>query len=153
MSDIRTRCRLLWRAAGLLTVLPLAAGSCRGEPESRPLVEAIGPIGLTVRDMDASVAFYTEVLAFEKVADEEAAGDARRPGEDRQRRGPRRPGRGRGLRRLQRTIDTPQKRRERPTADHTKWVEPAGIADVILFLASDAARAVNGAAVPVYGRG
>ena len=76
MSDIRTRCRLLWRAAGLLTVLPLAAGSCRGEPESRPLVEAIGPIGLTVRDMDASVAFYTEVLAFEKVSDEEVAGQA-----------------------------------------------------------------------------
>jgi NAD(P)-dependent dehydrogenase (short-subunit alcohol dehydrogenase family) len=51
------------------------------------------------------------------------------------------------------TIDTPQNRRERPTADHTKWVEPAGIADVILFLASDAARAVNGAAIPVYARG
>ena len=51
------------------------------------------------------------------------------------------------------TIDTPQNRRERPTADHAKWVDPAAIADVILFLASDAARAVNGAAVPVYGRG
>lgn len=51
------------------------------------------------------------------------------------------------------TIDTPQNRRERPTADHGKWVEPGGIADVILFLASDAARSVNGAAVPVFGRG
>jgi NAD(P)-dependent dehydrogenase (short-subunit alcohol dehydrogenase family) len=51
------------------------------------------------------------------------------------------------------TIDTPQNRKDRPTADHGKWVEPAAIADVILFLASDAARAVNGAAVPVFGKG
>ncbi len=51
------------------------------------------------------------------------------------------------------TIDTPQNRHERPSADHGKWVEPAAIADVILFLASDAARAVNGAAIPVFGKG
>src|SRR6516165_10027189 len=51
------------------------------------------------------------------------------------------------------TIDTPQNRQERPGADLGKWVEPAAIADVILFLASDAARAVNGAAVPVFGKG
>ena len=50
------------------------------------------------------------------------------------------------------TIDTPQNREERPGADFGKWVEPAAIADVILFLASDAARAVNGAAVPVFGK-
>jgi NAD(P)-dependent dehydrogenase (short-subunit alcohol dehydrogenase family) len=50
------------------------------------------------------------------------------------------------------TIDTPQNRQERLSADHGKWVEPAAIADVILFLASDAARAVNGAAVPVFGK-
>jgi NAD(P)-dependent dehydrogenase (short-subunit alcohol dehydrogenase family) len=50
------------------------------------------------------------------------------------------------------TIDTPQNRRDMPNADFTKWVAPAAIADVILFLASDAARAVSGAAVPVYGR-
>jgi NAD(P)-dependent dehydrogenase (short-subunit alcohol dehydrogenase family) len=51
------------------------------------------------------------------------------------------------------TIDTPQNRQERPSADHGKWVEPTAVADVILFLASDAARAVNGAAVPVFGKG
>jgi NAD(P)-dependent dehydrogenase (short-subunit alcohol dehydrogenase family) len=51
------------------------------------------------------------------------------------------------------TIDTPQNRKAIPDADFTKWVEPAAIADVILFLISDAARAVSGAAVPVYGRG
>ncbi|MBI5387732.1 MAG: SDR family oxidoreductase [Verrucomicrobia bacterium] len=50
------------------------------------------------------------------------------------------------------TIDTPQNRAAMPDADFTKWVEPAAIADVILFLASDAARAVTGAAIPVYGK-
>jgi NAD(P)-dependent dehydrogenase (short-subunit alcohol dehydrogenase family) len=50
------------------------------------------------------------------------------------------------------TIDTPQNREAMPKADHSRWVEPAAIAEVMLFLASDAARAVNGAAIPVYGK-
>ena len=50
-------------------------------------------------------------------------------------------------------IDTPQNREANPCADTSKWVAPEAIADVILFLASPAARAVNGAAIPVYGRG
>ena len=50
------------------------------------------------------------------------------------------------------TIDTPQNRAAMPDANFSKWVEPSALADVILFLASDAARAINGAAVPVYGK-
>ncbi len=51
------------------------------------------------------------------------------------------------------TIDTPQNRQAMPNADYSRWVKPEAIADVILFLASDAARAVQGAAIPVYGKG
>lgn len=50
------------------------------------------------------------------------------------------------------TIDTPQNRAAIPNAEFSKWVEPAALADVIMFLASDAARAVTGAALPVFGR-
>jgi NAD(P)-dependent dehydrogenase (short-subunit alcohol dehydrogenase family) len=50
------------------------------------------------------------------------------------------------------TIDTPANRASMPGADFSRWVAPAALADVILFLASDAARAINGAALPVVGR-
>jgi NAD(P)-dependent dehydrogenase (short-subunit alcohol dehydrogenase family) len=50
-------------------------------------------------------------------------------------------------------IDTPQNRSDMPDADRSKWVPPEAIADVIVFLASPAARAITGAAVPVFGRG
>jgi len=51
------------------------------------------------------------------------------------------------------TIDTPRNRADMPEADVGRWVAPEAIADVILFLASDAARAVTGASIPVFGRG
>jgi NAD(P)-dependent dehydrogenase (short-subunit alcohol dehydrogenase family) len=51
------------------------------------------------------------------------------------------------------TIDTPQNRADMPNADFTRWVEPAALAEVVMFLASDAARAVTGASIPVLGRG
>ncbi|MBC8506920.1 MAG: SDR family NAD(P)-dependent oxidoreductase [Anaerolineales bacterium] len=50
------------------------------------------------------------------------------------------------------TIDTPQNRHEMPKADHSKWVTPEAIAQVILFLVSDAANPIHGAAIPVYGK-
>jgi len=50
------------------------------------------------------------------------------------------------------TIDTPANRRDMPQADFTKWVTASELADVILFLASDAASAVTGALIPVNGR-
>jgi NAD(P)-dependent dehydrogenase (short-subunit alcohol dehydrogenase family) len=49
-------------------------------------------------------------------------------------------------------IDTPQNRADMPKADPSKWVAPADLAAVILFLASEEARAVTGALVPVTGR-
>jgi len=51
------------------------------------------------------------------------------------------------------TIDTARNRADMPDADFSRWVAPEAIADVILFLASEAARAVTGAAIPVLGRG
>ena len=46
-------------------------------------------------------------------------------------------------------IDTPANRADMPDADTRQWVAPQAIADVILFLASGAARAVSGALIPV----
>jgi NAD(P)-dependent dehydrogenase (short-subunit alcohol dehydrogenase family) len=46
-------------------------------------------------------------------------------------------------------IDTPENRTAMPKADPANWVAPADLANVIVFLASDAARAVHGAALPV----
>src|SRR5436190_818050 len=49
-------------------------------------------------------------------------------------------------------IDTAANRTSMPKADFAKWVTPQELADVILFLASDAASAVTGALLPVSGR-
>jgi 3-oxoacyl-[acyl-carrier protein] reductase len=49
-------------------------------------------------------------------------------------------------------IDTPANRASMPNADFATWVTPQELADVILFLASDAASAVTGALLPVSGR-
>lgn len=48
-------------------------------------------------------------------------------------------------------IDTEANRRAMPNADFAQWPQPEDIARVILFLCSDDARLIHGAAVPVYG--
>ncbi len=48
-------------------------------------------------------------------------------------------------------IDTPENRAAMPDADPGRWVAPADLALVVVFLASPAARAVHGAALPVTG--
>jgi len=50
------------------------------------------------------------------------------------------------------TIDTPANRKAMPDADHTRWVDPANLASLIVWLASDAAAHVTGANIPVYGK-
>jgi len=48
-------------------------------------------------------------------------------------------------------IDTEENRKAMPNANFAKWPKPEDIARVILFLCSDDAKVVQGAAVPVYG--
>jgi NAD(P)-dependent dehydrogenase (short-subunit alcohol dehydrogenase family) len=49
-------------------------------------------------------------------------------------------------------IDTPANRVANPSADFSRWVKPSAIAEVLVWLASDNAAAINGAVIPVYGR-
>lgn len=49
-------------------------------------------------------------------------------------------------------IDTPPNRADMPKADFDRWVKPAQLADVIVFLLSRQARAITGALIPVSGR-
>ncbi|MDN5001846.1 SDR family oxidoreductase [Bradyrhizobium sp. GCM10027634] len=49
-------------------------------------------------------------------------------------------------------IDTKANRADMPKADFSKWVTPQELAEVILFLVSDAASGVTGALIPVGGR-
>ena len=48
-------------------------------------------------------------------------------------------------------IDTPRNRTDMPEADFAQWVDPIDLAKVICFLASDDAKAVHGALIPVTG--
>lgn len=49
-------------------------------------------------------------------------------------------------------IDTAPNRADMPKADFGRWVKPEQLADVIVFLLSDHARAITGALIPVVGR-
>jgi NAD(P)-dependent dehydrogenase (short-subunit alcohol dehydrogenase family) len=63
--------------------------------------------------------------------------------------------RGQGVRAntvLPSVIDTPTNRARQPGSDFSRWVSPAEIARVILFLAGDDSGPTSGATIPVYGR-
>ncbi len=49
-------------------------------------------------------------------------------------------------------IDTEANRKAMSDADFSKWVKPEEIARVILFLCSEDAKIINGAAIPAYGQ-
>ncbi len=49
-------------------------------------------------------------------------------------------------------IDTPANRASMPTADFSRWPKAEDVARVLLFLASDDARLISGASIPVYGQ-
>jgi NAD(P)-dependent dehydrogenase (short-subunit alcohol dehydrogenase family) len=51
------------------------------------------------------------------------------------------------------TMDTPANRNAMPGADTSTWVQPASVASLIVWLASEAGKDVNGAVIPVYGAG
>ncbi len=48
-------------------------------------------------------------------------------------------------------IDTEANRQAMPNADFAKWPKPEEIAEVVLYLCSDAAKLISGASIPVYG--
>jgi NAD(P)-dependent dehydrogenase (short-subunit alcohol dehydrogenase family) len=50
------------------------------------------------------------------------------------------------------TMDTPTNRKMIPNADVSKWVQPANVASLVLWLASDSGADVNGSVIPVYGK-
>jgi NAD(P)-dependent dehydrogenase (short-subunit alcohol dehydrogenase family) len=49
------------------------------------------------------------------------------------------------------TLDTPENRKAMPDADPARWVPVADLAATIVFLSSDGARSIHGAAIPVTG--
>lgn len=50
------------------------------------------------------------------------------------------------------TIDTEANREAMPKGNPARWVEPIQLASLILYLCSDAASAINGAVIPIYGQ-
>ena len=64
--------RSAWAVWVLLLVLPVPQLHAQ---QPSPLVDGVDAIGMTVSDMDRAVDFYSNVLTFEKVSDNEVAGD------------------------------------------------------------------------------
>ena len=52
----------------------LAPAALTSAPATRPLIEGVERVGMTVSDMDRSMAFFSDVLSFETTSDEEVTG-------------------------------------------------------------------------------
>jgi len=50
------------------------------------------------------------------------------------------------------TMDTPANRKSIQNADVSKWVQPASVAELVVWLAGEAGKDVNGSVIPVYGK-
>jgi NAD(P)-dependent dehydrogenase (short-subunit alcohol dehydrogenase family) len=50
------------------------------------------------------------------------------------------------------TMDTPANRKAIPNADVSKWVQPATVAELVVWLAGESGKDVNGSVIPVYGK-
>jgi NAD(P)-dependent dehydrogenase (short-subunit alcohol dehydrogenase family) len=50
------------------------------------------------------------------------------------------------------TLDTEANRQGDPAADHPRWIQPRQVAALAVFLASDSAAQITGAAIPFYGQ-
>jgi catechol 2,3-dioxygenase-like lactoylglutathione lyase family enzyme len=69
------RCALAWALAALFAAHAGTGAAGRDASNRASLdVSAVDTVGMTVSDMEHAVAFYTTVLDFEKVSDEELAG-------------------------------------------------------------------------------
>jgi NAD(P)-dependent dehydrogenase (short-subunit alcohol dehydrogenase family) len=53
---------------------------------------------------------------------------------------------------LPKIVDTPRNRAENPDADYARWTRGEELAEVILWLCSDASSPLSGGAIPAYGR-
>jgi catechol 2,3-dioxygenase-like lactoylglutathione lyase family enzyme len=71
------RARQRFAAALVLLVAILGAAPERpSEAQPPELLQAVGAVAMTVGNMDRSIAFYSDVLGFEKVSDVEVLGEA-----------------------------------------------------------------------------
>ena len=60
----------------ICSVLCFWGSAPRAQQSLKPVVEAVAAVGMTVADMERSVAFYSNVLSFEKISDIEVTGGA-----------------------------------------------------------------------------
>ena len=49
-------------------------------------------------------------------------------------------------------MNTVANRKADPKADFSRWIPPKDVADLVVFLTSNAAAQITGAAIPIYGR-